>query len=182
MEIEPTPLPGVSVLIATLHADTRGHFWEYFSQTEFERLGLPSVFPLEGASVSKAGVLRGLHYQAERPQGKLVWATSGEIFDVAVDLRRSSAHFGQWTAVRLCAGDGRALWIPPGFAHGFLVLSDGAQVHYKFSAPYQRTLSRAVRWDDKSVGVAWPLHTAQQPILSPSDAVAPRIHDAECYV
>ena len=181
MEIEPTSLPGVYVLSATLHADARGHFWEYFSPAEFARLGLPTAFPLEGASVSQPNVLRGLHYQIDPPQGKLVWATSGEIFDVAVDLRRSSAHFGQWTAMRLRAGDGRALWIPPGFAHGFLALSDGAHVHYKFSAPYERAASRAVRWDDQTIGIGWPLDPSEVPILSPGDATAPLLQNAECY-
>jgi dTDP-4-dehydrorhamnose 3,5-epimerase len=130
-------------------------------------------------SRSATGVLRGLHYQIRQPQGKLVRVIAGEVFDVAVDMRRSSPHFGQWTGTRLSAENKRHLWIPPGFAHGFVVLSDGAEFLYKTTDYWAPAHERCLRWDDPQVGIQWPVETA--PLLSAKDAQGAAFADAEMF-
>jgi dTDP-4-dehydrorhamnose 3,5-epimerase len=170
MIAEPTGLPGVHVICAPVHVDARGFFTEVFHDARFAAIGLPTSFAQENHSRSARHVLRGLHLQLENPQGKLVRPVTGLIFDVAVDLRRSSPAFGKWTGVTLEAGDGRQLWIPPGFAHGFFVLSDSADVTYKCTTVHHAASSRTVRWNDGDIGVRWPLPPGVEPTLSAADA------------
>jgi dTDP-4-dehydrorhamnose 3,5-epimerase len=169
----PTDLPGVVVIQAPVYSDSRGFFTEVFHEERFAELGLPRHFPQDNHSRSTRHVLRGLHFQLENAQGKLVRPVSGTIFDVAVDLRRSSPTFAKWTSVTLSAGDGRQLWIPPGFGHGFLVLSDVADVCYKCTTVYHASSNSVVRWDDPEIGIDWPLEPDVTPILSDADATAP---------
>lgn len=173
MKVEETDLPGVLIVTAAVYEDDRGFFTEVFHEACFGSLGLPNSFAQDSHSRSKRGVLRGIHYQAEQPQGKLVRPVQGSIFDVAVDLRRSSPHFGKWTGVTLHAGDGRQLWIPPGFGHAFLVVSDSADVTYKCTTVYHAPSSCGIRWDDPTLAIEWPLDRGAAPVLSPKDAVAP---------
>jgi dTDP-4-dehydrorhamnose 3,5-epimerase len=172
---EPTELAGVVIVRAPVHGDERGFFTEVFRQSRFQSLGLPSTFAQDNHSRSAKGVLRGLHLQLSNPQGKLVRPTHGSIFDVAVDVRRSSTTYGQWIGVQLDAGDGRQLWIPAGFAHGFLVLSDVADVTYKCTTEYDSASSRTIRWDDPEIGIQWPLPAGSAPTLSVVDGDAPSL-------
>lgn len=172
MIAEETALAGVFVIRAPVHKDPRGFFTETFREDEFTRLGLPARFAQDNHSRSSRRVLRGLHLQLAKPQGKLVRVAAGSIFDVAVDVRRSSPNFGRWVGVTLSGGDGQQVWIPPGFAHGFLVLGEFADVTYKCTTPYDGPSSRAIRWDDPTIGIRWPLEGAS-PILSDADSSAP---------
>jgi len=181
MIAEPTTLPGVVVVRAPVYEDARGFFTEVFHREEFERLGLPASFAQDNHSRSARHVLRGLHFQLEHPQGKLVRPVSGVIFDVAVDLRRSSTSFGKWVGVTLEAGDGRQLWVPPGFGHGFFVLSESADVTYKCTTPYHRDSNRSLRWDDADIGIRWPVPDQVRPIISDADASAPSLGSSECF-
>jgi dTDP-4-dehydrorhamnose 3,5-epimerase len=177
----PTTLPGVLVLESPVYRDDRGFFTEVFHEVRFAELGLPRHFAQDNHSRSSRNVLRGIHFQRENPQGKLVRPVSGAIFDVAVDLRRSSPHFAQWVGVTLTAGDGRQLWIPAGFGHGFLVLSDCADISYKCTTVYHPESNSAIRWDDRDIGINWPLAEGTLPLLSPSDAAASPLANAHCY-
>lgn len=181
MKSVPTDLPGVVVIESPVYGDSRGFFIEVFHEQRFDELGLPRYFAQDNHSRSCRHVLRGLHFQLENPQGKLVRPVSGAIFDVAVDLRRSSPTFAKWTGVTLSAGDGRQLWIPPGFGHGFLVLSDVADVSYKCTTVYHASSNSGVRWDDPDIGVEWPLGSGVAPILSAADAAAPFLAAAPCF-
>lgn len=181
MNVEATGLPEVLIVRSPVHGDARGFFTEVFHEERFTELGLPARFAQDNHSRSARNVLRGLHYQLENPQGKLVRVVNGAIFDVAVDLRRSSPAFGRWTGVTLSAGDGRQLWVPPGFGHGFIVLSDSADVSYKCTTVYHAGSNSVVRWDDSQIGIEWPLETGATPLLSPNDAAAPRLADARCF-
>lgn len=172
MKVERTELPDVLVVHSPVFADSRGFFTEVFHEDRFRPLGLPTHFAQDSHSRSVRNVLRGLHFQLVNPQGKLVRAASGAIFDVAVDLRRGSRQFGRWVGKTLEAGDGRQLWIPPGFAHGFLVLSESADVSYKCTTVYHPESNRAIRWDDTDLGIRWPIPDGAEPILSPKDAAA----------
>ena len=174
-----TDLPEVKVLVPAVFGDERGFFMELFRETWFAGLGLEGSFVQDNFSRSVQGVLRGLHYQITEPQGKLVRVTRGEIFDVAVDLRRSSAHFGRWTGVTLSAENKQALWIPPGFGHGFYTVSAVAEVMYKCTSYYAPQYDRSVRWDDPAIGIHWPLNAPVQ--LSGKDQVAPLLADAEVF-
>jgi dTDP-4-dehydrorhamnose 3,5-epimerase len=174
----PLEIPDVVVVEAKAFPDARGFFAETYKASEFEAHGIPHRFVQDNLSHSVRGVLRGLHYQKDpAAQGKLVLAVRGEIFDVAVDLRRGSPTYGRWVAEVLSGENHRMLWVPPGFAHGFLVLSDEADVLYKVTAEYAPELDRGIRWDDPTIGVAWPIRT---PILSPKDAAAPLLAEADC--
>lgn len=165
-----TALPDVWVLEPRWFTDARGGFMESFNQRTFDALiGEGFRFVQDNHSCSRRGVLRGLHYQVQSPQGKLVRAVSGEIFDVAVDLRPGSAAFGRWVSVILSASNRRQLWIPPGFAHGFLALSDNVEVEYKVTDYYAPAHERTLRWDDPDLAIDWPLD-GQPPMLSPKDA------------
>ena len=156
MKIHETPLPGVLLIEPRVFRDPRGFFYESFNAERFREHGLPTEFVQDNHSRSRRGVLRGLHYQLTRPQGKYVTALRGEIFDVAVDIRRGSPTFGRWYGVTLSGDDPRYLWIPPGYAHGFCVLSDEADFVYKCTDVYVPSDERSVRWDDPTIGIEWP--------------------------
>lgn len=179
MQVIATRLPDVLLLAPKVFGDARGFFMESWNRQAFADLGLDLDFVQDNHSRSARGVLRGLHYQLSQPQGKLVRVTSGAVFDVAVDLRRSSTHFGQWTGHELSADNQHMLWVPPGFAHGFLVLSESADFLYKTTAYYAPQGDRGIRWDDPEIGVQWPLQAA--PTLSAKDQVLPLLRDAETY-
>lgn len=179
MNVVALPLPGVMLIEPRVFGDARGFFMESWNRKVFAEHGLDLDFVQDNHSRSARGVLRGLHYQLEQPQGKLVRVTQGAVFDVAVDVRRASPHFGQWTGHELSADNQRMLWIPPGFAHGFLVLSESADFLYKTTTYYAPQWDRGIRWDDPEIGVAWPLDGAPQ--LSAKDAALPGLRDAEVY-
>ncbi|MFZ9511134.1 MAG: dTDP-4-dehydrorhamnose 3,5-epimerase [Burkholderiaceae bacterium] len=179
MQLVPTAHPDVLLLEPTVHGDHRGFFFETFRGSVFAAAGLPEHFVQDNHSKSSAGILRGLHYQLQQPQGKLVRCIAGRVFDVAVDLRRHSSRFGQWVAVELSADNKRALWIPPGFGHGFLVLGESAEITYKCSTYYHPASDRSLRWDDPTLAIAWPLTSA--PVLSDKDRTAPLLDAAELF-
>lgn len=179
MKVIATRLPDVLLLEPKVFGDPRGFFMESWNRQTFAGLGLNQDFVQDNHSRSARGVLRGLHYQLNEPQGKLVRVTSGAVFDVAVDLRRSSPYFGQWTGHELTAENQHMLWVPPGFGHGFLVLSDSADFLYKTTAYYAPQWDRGIRWDDPEIGVQWPLQGA--PTLSTKDQGLPLFKDAETY-
>jgi dTDP-4-dehydrorhamnose 3,5-epimerase len=181
MRIIPTRLPDVLLIEPKVFGDERGFFFESFRQDRFdEALGRTVAFVQDNHSKSSRGVLRGLHYQLPpKAQGKLVRVIAGEVFDVAVDLRRTSPTFGQWVGEILSADNRRQLWIPPGFGHGFLTLSDSAEFLYKTTDYYSPAHERAVSWDDPTIAVAWPL--AGEPILSGKDREALGLADAETF-
>lgn len=183
MKATPTRLPEVLVIEPNVFGDARGFFLESWNQRAFDQaVGHRVAFVQDNHSRSRRGVLRGLHYQLSQPQGKLVRVTSGRVFDVAVDLRRSSPRCGQWTGVELSADNHRQLWVPPGFAHGFLVLSETADFLYKTTEFYVPADERALAWDDAHVGIDWPLHeVGGAPTLSAKDQVAPRWDQAAFY-
>ena len=168
MEVLSTRLPGVLHLRPRVFTDNRGWFSETWNEATFEKAGLPSHFVQDNQSRSRRHVLRGLHFQLQHAQGKLVRAVTGRIFDVAVDVRRSSACFGQWVGVELAAEAPEMLWIPPGFAHGFLVLSEFADVLYKTTDFYSPASERTIRWNDPAIGIEWPL--TAEPIVAAKDA------------
>lgn len=179
MKVTPTRLPEVLLIEPRVFGDARGFFFESWNEREFERAGIHARFVQDNHSRSEKGVLRGLHYQISRPQGKLVRVTEGEIFDVAVDIRRSSPNFSKWEGVRLSAQSKRMLWLPIGFAHGFCVLSDFAEVLYKATDFYAPEGERCILWSDPELKIEWPLSGA--PLLSPKDAAGVRLRDAEVF-
>jgi dTDP-4-dehydrorhamnose 3,5-epimerase len=179
MRVTPTRLPDVLLIEPRVFGDARGFFFESWNEREFERAGIRAKFVQDNHSRSEKGVLRGLHYQIRQPQGKLVRVTEGEIFDVAVDIRRSSSTFGKWEGVRLSAQSKSMLWIPVGFAHGFCVLSDFAEVFYKATDFYAPEHERCILWNDPELKIDWPLSGA--PLISPKDAAGARLRDAEVY-
>ncbi|MES2940932.1 MAG: dTDP-4-dehydrorhamnose 3,5-epimerase [Pseudomonadota bacterium] len=184
MTVTQTSLPGVLVLEPKVFGDERGFFLESFNARRFhEATGLDVEFVQDNHSRSGHGVLRGLHYQIEQPQGKLVRVTSGRVFDVAVDLRRGSPTLGRWAGAELSAQNHRQMWVPPGFAHGFLVLSDSADFLYKTTDYYAPQHERTLLWNDPHVGVEWPLEAlgGRAPQLSAKDAVGPRWAEAELF-
>jgi dTDP-4-dehydrorhamnose 3,5-epimerase len=175
-----TDIPDVLILEPRVFGDERGFFFESFNRREFEQAaGVRADFVQDNHSRSRRGVLRGLHYQIRQPQGKLVRIVSGEVFDVAVDLRRSSPTFGRWTGTRLTAENKRMMWIPAGFAHGFLVLSESADFLYKTTDYYAPEHERVIAWNDPDLAITWPLEGA--PTLSARDAVGARLRDAEVF-
>ncbi|OFC40539.1 dTDP-4-dehydrorhamnose 3,5-epimerase, partial [Acidithiobacillus caldus] len=169
MNIEALAIPEVLLITPRVFGDARGFFLESWNRRSFAAAGLDLDFVQDNHSRSQRGVLRGLHYQIRQPQGKLVRVVAGEVFDVAVDLRRSSPHFGRWVGARLSADNAQMLWVPPGFAHGFLVLSEQADFLYKTTDYYLPEAERCLRWDDPSVGVQWPLAPGSQPTLAAKD-------------
>jgi dTDP-4-dehydrorhamnose 3,5-epimerase len=174
----PTSIPDVLILEPRVVRDERGYFLESFNARVFEEVtGIRRDFVQDNQSRSARNVLRGLHYQTRRPQGKLVRVTSGEIFDVAVDLRKDSPTFRQWVGVRLSADNFRQFWVPEGFAHGFLVMSEYADVHYKMTDYYDPECERAIAWNDAEIGIAWP--TTHGLLLRARDAAAPLLRHAE---
>lgn len=181
MKVTPTAIPDVLLLEPTVHRDERGFFLESWHDERLASLGLAVRFVQDNHSHSVRGALRGLHYQIEGPQGKLVRVVAGKVFDVAVDLRRSSPTFGQWVGETLSSRQHRQLWIPPGFAHGFYVLSESADLLYKCTDYYAPAHDRTLRWDDPDLAITWPLLHGCPPILSAKDAAAPRFRDAPTY-
>jgi len=180
-QVIPAALPGVLILEPKVFGDARGFFYESFNAQDFAKAsGLEVTFVQDNHSRSAQGVLRGLHYQIQQPQGKLVRVTEGEVFDVAVDIRRASPHFGQWVGVHLSADNKRQLWVPPGFAHGFLVLSASADFLYKTTDYYAPAYERCIAWNDPSLGINWPIQTL--PLLAAKDAQAPSLAMAEVFV
>ena len=179
MEVTETPLPGVLLIDPTVFRDDRGSFRELWKRERYSEHGIPADFVQDNAAVSSKGVLRGLHYQYPEPQGKLVMVLEGEVFDVAVDIRRGSPHFGEWYGTRLSEATGRQLWIPEGFAHGYLTLSDTAVFAYKCTRVYSPDGDAAVRWDDPEIGVDWPVETPGAPKLSAKDAAAPALNEID---
>lgn len=177
MQVTATEIPDVLIIEPTVHVDPRGFFMETWHADRYAAAGLECSFVQDNHSRSVRGTLRGLHYQLDRPQGKLVQVAVGAIFDVAVDLRRSSATFGRWVGQELSDANHRQLWVPPGFAHGFYVLSDVADVLYKCTEPYLAQLDRTLRWDDPTLAIAWPLD-GWRPLLSARDATAPGLREA----
>jgi|FaiFalDrversion3_1042247.scaffolds.fasta_scaffold03478_2 dTDP-4-dehydrorhamnose 3,5-epimerase len=174
----PLEIPDVILIRARAFPDPRGFFLEAYRRSEFERHGIPVTFVQDNFSRSvRQGVLRGLHYQkAPKAQGKLVMVLRGEIYDVAVDIRRGSPTYGRWVAVTLSERDHTMLYVPPGFAHGFCVLSDGADVLYKCTEEYDPALDRGIRWDDPDLGIPWP---AEDPLLSEKDRAWPPLREAD---
>ena len=172
-------LPGVIRIEPVVHGDERGYFMETWQARRFAENGIEVAFVQDNFSQSSKGTLRGLHYQVEKAQGKLVRVVQGEVFDVAVDLRKSSPHYGQWVGEVLSAENKHQLWVPPGFGHGFLVLSDTAEFEYKCTDYYAPEFERSIRWDDPDIGIDWPLADGEQPILSSKDAAAPFFKNAE---
>lgn len=179
MEFLETELTGVVLIRPRVFGDHRGFFLEMYHAQKFAAAGIDAQFVQDNLSRSARGVLRGLHYQIEQAQGKLVTCLTGEIFDVAVDLRKSSPQFGRWTAARLTADGHELLWIPPGFAHGFAVLSETADVFYKCTNLYSPQHERTVLWNDETIGIDWPL--SNPPVLAEKDRAGKRLPDAECY-
>jgi len=179
MEIIDTELRDVKLVRPRKFADERGWFAEAFNAKTFAAAGLPDKFVQDNQSFSRRGVLRGLHYQLEQPQGKMIRALSGRIWDVAVDLRRSSPDFGKWTGVELRGEGLEMLWIPEGFAHGFVVLSETANVFYKTTGYYCRDAERCIRWDDPTLAIAWPLDGIGEPIVSAKDATGSWFTEAD---
>ncbi|OYU15597.1 MAG: dTDP-4-dehydrorhamnose 3,5-epimerase [Alphaproteobacteria bacterium PA4] len=180
MIVTETALPGVMLIEPKVFGDDRGFFLESWNASAFATAGLDMDFVQDNHSRSARGVLRGLHYQLGTPQGKLVRVTSGAVFDVAVDIRRSSPHFGRWVGYELSDANKRMLYVPPGFAHGFCVLSDSADFLYKCTTLYNAPTDRGIRWDDPAIGIDWPLGD-MVPQLSGKDAVAPLLADAEVF-
>ena len=186
MKLLPTELPGVVIVEPTVLKDDRGWFAESWNRERFDAglldMGLPAPRPFvqDNHSCSRAGVLRGLHYQLPpHPQGKLVRVVRGSAFDVAVDIRQGSPTFGRWVGVELSAENHRQLWVPEGFAHGFLALADDTHFLYKTTDRYARECERALRWDDPAIAIGWPLQQlGAAPVVAPKDAAAPRLHDA----
>ena len=179
MKVTPTNLPEVLLIEPNVFGDARGFFMESWNRKTFQGLGLDLDFVQDNHSRSGQGVLRGLHYQLRQPQGKLVRVTSGAVYDVAVDLRRSSSNFGKWTGHELSAENKHMLWVPPGFGHGFLVLSEYADFLYKTTEYYAPEQERCVLWNDPAIAIPWPL--AGEPALSAKDKVGSLLQDAEVY-
>jgi len=178
--VTPSAIPDVLVLEPKVFGDDRGFFFESFNQRDFVQLtGCDVQFVQDNHSRSAKGVLRGLHYQIKNPQGKLVRVTQGAVFDVVVDMRRSSAHFGKWVGVELSADNKRQLWVPPGFAHGFVVLSDAAEFLYKTTDYWYPEFERSLRWNDPQIGIEWPIQDTPQ--LAKKDAEGSFFSSAEAY-
>ena len=179
MIVTDTTLPGVKLIEPRVFGDDRGFFLESWNARAFAAAGIDTPFVQDNHSRSARGVLRGLHYQISEPQGKLVRVVSGAVFDVAVDIRRSSPHFGRWVGYELSADNKHMLWVPPGFAHGFIVLSEAADFMYKCTTFYAPAHDRAIVWDDPAIGIDWPIEGSPQ--LSVKDAAAPCLADAEVF-
>lgn len=173
----PLAIPDVVLVEPTVVDDPRGWFVETYKASEFARAGITMPFVQDNHSRSRRGVLRGLHYQKRaHAQGKLIRVVAGEVFDVAVDIRRSSSTFGTWVSVRLSSANHHMVYVPPGFAHGFCVLSNAAEIHYKTTVEYAPDFERGIVWNDPALGITWPV-TA--PVVSPRDASLPRLREAD---
>ena len=181
MKFTKTKIPDVILIEPEVFGDNRGFFMETWHARKFAAGGIDINFVQDNHSRSGQGILRGLHCQVKRPQGKLVRVLSGEVFDVAVDLRRTSATFGQWIGMHLSAENKKMLWIPPGFAHGFYVISPQADFFYKCTDFYDPHYERSIRWDDPDLAIDWPLIDGKAPVLAPKDKAAAAFRDAEYF-
>lgn len=181
MQITPTSIPEVILIEPRLFPDDRGFFLETFQVRKYTAAGISQPMVQDNHSGSRQGVLRGLHYQIHKPQGKLVSVVVGEVFDVAVDLRRSSPTFGRWVGAALSAHNHRQLWVPAGFAHGFYVVSEWAEVIYKVTDYYDPSSERTLLWNDSQVGIHWPLVGGHEPLLSPKDAQGSTLANADTF-
>ena len=180
MQIQTTAIPDLLIIEPTVFGDDRGFFYESFNQKRFAELtGINPNFVQDNHSKSAKGVLRGLHYQIQQTQGKLVRVTAGEVFDVTVDLRKSSPTFGKWVGVTLSAENKRQLWVPEGFAHGFVVISDTAEFLYKTTDYWASEFERSILWNDPAISIEWPLDG--EPLLSGKDKVGALLADAEVF-
>ncbi len=182
MEIIETQLPGVLLIKPKVFGDARGYFQETFQAKRYEDAGIVGPFVQDNVSLSQKGVLRGIHFQNPNPQGKLVYVLQGEVFDVAVDLRRGSPTFGQWCGEYLSAENHHQLWVPPGFGHGFCVTSDSALFAYKCTDYYDPPSEYCLRWDDPDVGVTWPLIAGTRPTVSDKDAHGASLSQAREWI
>ncbi|MEE4154624.1 MAG: dTDP-4-dehydrorhamnose 3,5-epimerase [Erythrobacter sp.] len=180
MKIIETGIPGPLIIEPSVFGDERGFFMETWNEASFAMAGLKLTFVQDNHSRSQKGVLRGLHFQNPAPQGKLVRVARGAVFDVAVDLRASSPNFGQWVGVELSANNKRMMWVPEGFAHGFLTLEDNTDFLYKCTAPYAPQAEHTLAWDDPAVGIEWPLDGAT-PTLSAKDAAGRALDEVEAF-
>lgn len=180
MEFSPLAIPDVILIKPDVFRDHRGFFLESWQKVKFQSAGIDLDFVQDNHSSSSKNVLRGLHYQIQQPQGKLIRAVRGEVFDVAVDLRRESPTFGKWVSAILSADNFQMLWIPPRFAHGFLVLSESAEFVYKATDYYAPEFERSILWNDPDIGIDWPL-SGSEPTLSGKDALGMRLKDAEVF-
>ena len=178
MEVEVTPIDGVLLIKPKVWRDARGYFVETWHRERYEALGITLPFVQDNHSRSTRGILRGLHFQRTFPQGKLVCVSSGSVFDVAVDIRKHSPTFGRWFGAELTGDNQHQMWVPPGLAHGFCVLSDVADFFYKCTETYHPEDEGSIRWDDPELAVAWPL---MDPVLSAKDLAAPLFRDAILY-
>jgi len=181
MQIIDTKLDSVKIIEPNVFGDDRGFFLESWNRQSFEDNGLPGSFVQDNHSRSSQGVLRGLHYQLKNPQGKLVRVTQGEVYDVAVDMRRSSSQFGQWVGVLLSESNKRQLWVPPGFAHGFYVVSASADFQYKCTDYYAPEFERSLLWNDESVGIEWPVIEGTAPKLAAKDEAGKPLEQCDTY-
>lgn len=181
MQFQPTALPEVVAIQPQVYRDARGYFYETWREDGFAAAGIEARFVQDNHSHSVRHTLRGLHYQIKHPQGKLLRVVRGAVFDVAVDMRRSSPRFGRWVGVTLSEDNCTMLWVPAGFAHGYLALSEEIDLLYKCTDFYSPQDERAVRWSDAELAVRWPLAPGAAPILSPKDAAAPLFSEAECF-
>ena len=180
IQVSATALPEVKIIEPKVFGDARGYFYESFNGREFsEQVGVDVQFVQDNHSRSAKGVLRGLHYQIEHAQGKLVRVVEGEVFDVAVDIRKSSPDFGKWAGLHLSAENRRQVWVPPGFAHGFVVLSEAAQVLYKTTDYWYPEHERSIVWNDPEIGIEWPIDF--EPLLAAKDAAGKRLSEAEHF-
>ena len=170
MQFEPTEIPDVVLIRPKVFGDPRGYFFESWEERKFAAAGLGAKFVQDNHSRSARNILRGLHYQIQQPQGKLVRVVTGSVFDVAVDIRRSSPTFGRWVGATLTEENHHMLWVPPGFAHGFITQSDGAEVYYMISVPHSPSHAQGFRWSDPAFGIQWPLSPS---VISPRDAAYP---------
>jgi dTDP-4-dehydrorhamnose 3,5-epimerase len=181
MHFIPTTLPDVILVEPEIKGDQRGFFFEVYHEDRFKEAGIPDHFIQDNHSGSQQNTLRGLHYQIRHPQGKLVRVVSGEIYDVAVDIRRSSDTFGQWVGVYLSSENRHQLWVPPGFAHGFFVVSEWAEVVYKVTDVYAPEWERTIAWDDAAIGVQWQIPPGIQPLLSAKDLAGIPFRQADLF-
>ncbi len=181
MLFEPTLIPDVILIKPQVHGDERGFFMETYQAQRFGAAGLPFIYVQDNHSGSQHGTLRGLHYQVRQAQGKVVRVIAGEIYDVAVDIRRWSPHFGKWVGIALSAKNKAQLWVPAGFAHGFYVVSEWAEITYKTTDYYAPEWERTLLWNDPALNIPWPIPEAEEPILSNKDKSGKILSEAEVY-
>ena len=181
MNVTSLSIPDVKLIEPAVYGDDRGFFMETWSAASFIEAGIDVAFLQDNFSRSGKGILRGLHYQIQHPQGKLVRCTRGEVFDVVVDLRRSSPFFGKWLSVVLSEKNRLAMWVPPGFAHGFVVTSESADFQYKYSDIYAPTYERTIQWNDTDLNISWPVAEVGTPVVSDKDASGVPFASAEVF-